>query len=431
MSTNLFDEGEIPGHGEPLASRMRPKNFDEYVGQEHLTAPDTPFRIAAESGKLGSVIFWGPPGVGKTTLAEIVARAAGANIQKLSATASGVADLRKVTDEARKVKQAGGKTVLFIDEIHRFNKSQQDTILPIVEDGTVSLIGATTENPSFEVNSALLSRSRVYILNALTDEDIEKVLDRALTSEKGVSVNLTPEAKKAIIGMANGDARVALNLLEVVSGFAEKGEVGLEVVEGIAQRQNILYDKNGEMHYDLISALHKSVRGSDVNASIYWLSRMLEAGEDPKFLARRLIRMASEDIGLADPQALVVAVAAQQAVHFIGMPEGALSLVEAAAYLAAAPKSNSIYVAYKEANKDIKEFGNLPVPMHLRNAPTKLMKDIGYGKGYEYAHDNPDAKVSHAHLPEEIVNRNYYRPTSRGWEGRRLAPKPPEDSGNK
>lgn len=397
---------------------MRPLTFDEFIGQEHLTAEGTAFRKAAEAGKLGSFILWGPPGVGKTTLAEIVARSSGATMVKLSAVSSGVADLRKATEEARSRRRQGRATVLFIDEIHRFNKSQQDAILPVVEDGTVRLIGATTENPSFEVNSALLSRSRVYVLNALDEAQIRRVIDRATASPKGVIAELTDDGYQAIANLSNGDARNALNLLELSAAL--DGKITAETVAQVANRKNILYDKGGEQHFDLISALHKCVRDSDIDASLYWLGRMLEGGEDPMYLARRLVRMATEDIGLADPQALVLAMAAQQAVHFIGLPEGALALAECTAYLAAAPKSNAIYTAYSKVKKDIHEFPNMPVPIQLRNAPTKMMKELGYGAGYKYAHDFEGAKVDQQHLPEELKDRKYYEPTDRGWEGRRL-----------
>lgn len=415
VQSDLFDDG--PGTEEPLAARMRPLTFDEFIGQEHLTASGAAFRKAAEAGRLGSFILWGPPGVGKTTLAEIVARASGASMVKMSAVSAGVADLRKVTEEARFRRKQGKPTVVFIDEIHRFNKSQQDAVLPVVEDGTIRLIGATTENPSFEVNSALLSRSRVYVLNALDEEQIRRVLDRALASEKGVHAGITDEGYRAIANLSNGDARNALNLLELSADIAD-GPITPDTIAHVVNRKNILYDKGGEQHYDIISALHKCVRDSDVDASLYWLGRMLEGGEDPLYIARRLVRMATEDIGLADPQALPLAMAAQQAVHFIGMPEGALALAECAAYLAAAPKSNALYKAYGAALKDIRESPNDPVPIHLRNAPTGLMKDLGYGKDYKYAHDYENAQVDQQHLPDSLAGRKYFEPTDRGWEGK-------------
>jgi putative ATPase len=371
------------------------------------------------------VIFWGPPGVGKTTLAEIVARASSAHFSKVSAVSAGVADLRKVVEEARLRKRSGTRTILFIDEIHRFNKSQQDAILPVVEDGTVTLIGATTENPSFEVNSALLSRSRVYTLNALSNEDIGAVLQRALDDpDRGIGgrdITVDADALEAIIDLSNGDARSALNMLELSVDSIPEGEpktVTVEIVKSAVQRRNVLYDKSGEMHFDLISALHKSVRGSDVDASLYWLARMLDGGEDPLYLARRLVRMASEDIGLADPSALPLSIAAQQAVHFLGMPEGALALAEITAYLAAAPKSNALYTAFGAAQKDVAETRNDPVPMQLRNTPTGLMKNLGYGKGYKYAHEFEGGVVYQQNRPEPLQDKRYYFPTDRGVEKR-------------
>ena len=327
---------------------MRPRTFDEFIGQEHLTGPKAAFRIAVEAGKAGSLLFWGPPGVGKTTLSELIASASKSEFRKLSAVSSGVADLRTVIEEARRKRQLGFRTLLFVDEIHRFNKGQQDAILPVVEDGTVTLIGATTENPSFEVNSALVSRCRVYVLNALTDEQIGLVLEQALKDkERGLanSISLAEDARAAIINLSNGDARSSLNMLELCASVAEASDVkvvDLDTVKSVVQRRSIVYDKSGEMHYDLISALHKSIRGSDPDASLYWFARMLAGGEDPMFLARRLVRMASEDIGLADPQALHQAIAAKDAYHFLGSPEGELALAQVVVYLAAAPKSNRI-----------------------------------------------------------------------------------------
>ncbi len=400
----------------PLAARMRPLTLDEFFGQSHLTAATAAFRRAAESGNLGSVIFWGPPGVGKTTLAEIVARLSSAELAKVSAVSAGVQDLRRIIEEARRARQHGRRTILFIDEIHRFNKGQQDAILPVVEDGTVTLIGATTENPSFEVNSALLSRARVFVLNALSNEEIVGVLRRALSDPRGITVEIDDDALLLLANLANGDARASLSMLELVSAASGGHPVTQEIVAEAVQRQ-ILYDKDGESHFDLISALHKCVRDSDIDASLYWLARMLEGGEDALYIARRLIRMATEDIGLANPQALPLTMAAQQAVHFQGMPEGALALAEAVAFLAASPKSNAIYKAYKAAVEDVHATRNDPVPIHLRNAPTKLMKELGYGSGYQYAHDHPDAKVEQQHLPDSIAGRIYYIPI-RGWEDR-------------
>lgn len=419
----LFGGGDNPEEinpDAPLAARMRPRTFDEFVGQEHLTGPDAAFRKAVEADRLGSIILWGPPGVGKTTLAEIIARCTNAHFSRISATSAGVADLRKVVEEARQRRKLGGqRTILFIDEIHRFNKAQQDAILPVVEDGTVTLIGATTENPSFEVNSALLSRSRTYVLRQLEDEEIRDLLHRALADAErgyGGEVILEEDAEVAIASLANGDARSSLNMLELSVASAEGQAVTKEIVASAVQQKSLLYDKDGEQHFDIISALHKSVRGSDPDASLYWLARMLEGGEDPLYLARRIVRMASEDVGLADPQALVLSMAAQQAVHFIGMPEGALALAEAVVYMATAPKSNKLYEAYGAALRDVKTSRNDPVPIHLRNAPTGLMKELGYGKGYQYAHDHEDAVVEQQNLPESLAGRRYYTPSDRGFE---------------
>ncbi len=421
----------------PLAARMRPFSFDEFVGQEHLTGPQAALRRAVENDRLSSIILWGPPGVGKTTLAEVIARLTKAHFARLSATSAGVADLRKVVEEARQRRKASGgkqRTLLFIDEIHRFNKAQQDAILPVIENGTLTLIGATTENPSFEVNAALLSRSRVYTMRALSDDEIQIIVERALHDpERGLgkhSIQLEPTAELMLVNLANGDARSALNILEVAVDTAPPPEAGqpititIAAIENAVQRRALLYDKGGEMHYDIISALHKSVRGSDADATLYWLARMLESGEDPLFIARRLVRMASEDIGLADPQALVIAMAAQQAMHFIGMPEGALALAECAVYLATAPKSNRLYSAYGQAQQDVQQTRNDPVPLHLRNAPTGLMKNLGYGAGYKYAHSYEGGFVYQQNLPEALENRRYYEPTDRGYEqelGQRLA----------
>jgi putative ATPase len=418
----------------PLAARMRPRTLDEIVGQAHLLAPGRAFRRAIEADRVGSLILWGPPGSGKTTLARIIAATTRAHFSPVSAVSAGVADLRKIVKEAQERRRlGGGRTILFIDEIHRFSKSQQDAILPYVEAGTISLLGATTENPSFEVNSALLSRSRVVQLFPLTDADLGALLDRALTdAERGLGgqqITVTPEARAHLLALSSGDARVLLNTLEIASGGLEPGPDGpavldLAAVEDAVQRRALQYDKGGEQHYDLISALHKSVRDSDPDGSIYWLGRMIEAGEDPLFLARRLIRMSVEDIGLADPQALPLAMAAQQAVHFLGVPEGLLALAEIAVYLALAPKSNAVYRAYGQVEEDVATTRNDPVPLHLRNAPTALMAGLGYGKGYKYAHDYENAVVDQDHLPESLKDRVYYQPTDRGFErdlGARLA----------
>jgi len=402
---------------------MRPRSFDEFVGQEHLTAPDAAFRKAVEAQTLGSTIFWGPPGVGKTTLAEILARATKAEFIRLSAVSAGVADLRRAIEEGRARQKANaGRTILFIDEIHRFNKSQQDAVLQAVENGVVTLVGATTENPSFEVNSALLSRARVYVLNQLSDQDIAQVLRHALgDSERGLAASheLDPPALDLIVNLSNGDARAALNMLELCASIAEPGSpIDAKTVASAVQRRSVLYDKSGEMHYDLISALHKSVRDSDPDAALYWLARMLEGGEDPLYLARRLVRMAVEDVGLAEPQALVIAMAAQQAYHFLGSPEGELALAQCAVFMATAPKSNRVYEAFGGAKGDIEATRNDPVPLHLRNAPTRLMKDLGYGKGYRYAHEYEEAVVDQQHLPDALAGKRYYQPSDRGYEAR-------------
>ena len=409
----------------PLAARMRPRSLHEFLGQAHLVGEGAAFRRLVEADKLGSVILWGPPGVGKTTLAEIVAGSSGAHFIRISAVGAGVADLRKAVEDAREARKLTGglfapasrRTILFIDEIHRFNKVQQDAVLPHVESGLITLIGATTENPSFEVNAALLSRAQVYTLYALTDEEIDRALASALEDPRGLpGTTLDDDARKALVTLANGDARAALTMLE--ASAANGPHVTLEVVRSTVQRRVVNYDKNGEQHFDLISALHKCVRDSDPDASLYWLARMLEGGEDPMYLARRIVRMSTEDIGLGDPRALPLCIAAQQAVHSIGMPEAGLALAEAVVYLALAPKSNAVYTAYKEAWDDVEATRNDPVPLHLRNAPTLLMKGLDYGKGYQYAHDAPDAKVEQQHLPDALRSKVYYRPTDRGFESR-------------
>lgn len=405
----------------PLAARMRPRTLDELVGHESLIGPDTLLRKAIEADRLSSLILWGPPGAGKTTIARIIANTTKAHFVAVSAVSSGVADLRAAVQEASdRLGMHGQRTVLFIDEIHRFNKAQQDAILPYVEDGTVILIGATTENPSFEVNSPLLSRSRVIVLQALTDADIERILRRALDDpDRGLgreSLTVQPEALALLVGLANGDARFALNTLEFAAAGARDGMIDVELVQEAAHRRAATYDKSGEDHYDAISALHKSLRGSDPDASLYWLARMLERGDDPLYVARRLIRFASEDVGLASPQALSMAIAAQQAVHVLGMPEGALALAELVVYLAVSPKSNAVYRAYGEAVRDVAETRNDPVPLHLRNAPTELMWSLGYGRDYKYAHDFAGGIVAQQNLPDNLVGRRYYHPTERGFE---------------
>ncbi len=410
----------------PLAARMRPQTFDEFVGQEHLVAPGRVFRKCIEADQLPSMVFWGPPGSGKTTLAHIIASITRAHFSSLSAVSAGVADLRHVIGQAkRRSKSSGNKTILFIDEIHRFNKAQQDAVLPFVESGTVTFIGATTENPSFEVIAPLLSRCRVFRLNLLGDEEIGVIVKRAIKDEeKGLGkfqVSMGEEAFDHLVTMSNGDARVALNALEMaVFATLPDGQgsrsIELSAIEEALQQRALLYDKSGNQHYDLISALHKSLRGSNPDAGLYWLGRMLEAGEDPLYIARRLVRFASEDVGMADPQALMVAVASQQAVHFVGLPEGSLALAEVVVYLATAPKSNSLYQAYSRVRQDIQDGRNEPVPLHLRNPVTKLMRDTGYGRGYKYAHDYPDHFVKQQNLPSSLQGKRYYVPGSQGYE---------------
>ena len=405
-----------PDAAAPLAARMRPQTIDEYVGQSDIVAPGRALRRAIESDSVPSMILWGPPGTGKTTLAEIVARGTGAHFAQLSAVSAGVADLRKVVAEAQARKKAGQRSVLFIDEIHRFNKAQQDAVLPYVEDGTITLIGATTENPSFEVNSALLSRARVFVLKALSDDEIATIVDRALTdAHRGLGnarIDIDADAREALVGYANGDARTALNALEFAASTAPERDgartIDRSLVMEALQRRGTSYDKTGENHYDTISAFIKSIRASDPDAAVYWLARMIDGGEDALFIARRLVILASEDVGLADAQGIQVAIAAQQAVHFVGMPEGFYPLAHATLYLANAKKSNSVGSAYSAAMRDVQETRNDPVPLHLRNAPTGLMKQLGYGKDYHYAHD--DYKVRQDNLPGNLHGRRYYEP---------------------
>jgi len=424
MFERQFEEQK--GQQAPLATRMRPADFHDFVGQEHLIGEGRVLRKAIEAGRIPSIILWGPPGSGKTTLAYVVANTTDSHFSAVSATSAGVADLRRIIDEAQeRRKMSQQKTILFIDEIHRFNKTQQDAILPFVEDGTVTLIGATTENPSFEVTSPLLSRCQVLTLNSLVEDEVRVIILRALRDRlKGLgalNVELAPEAVNHLITMSKGDARIALNALEMAAlttppDARGKRRVALPTIEDAVQHPALRYDKAGDQHYDLISALHKSMRGSDPDASLYWLARMLEAGEDPLYLARRLVRFASEDVGMADPQALVIAMAAQQAVHFIGMPEGNLALAEAAVYLATAPKSNSLYEAYSRVQEEIKQGAAESVPLHLRNPVTPLMKEMGYGEGYKYAHDYPEHFVEQQNLPDSLQGKEYYSPSDQGYE---------------
>lgn len=423
---DLFEKkrGEITEEAVPLAERMRPDKLEDFIGQEEIIGEGTPLRKAIEEDKLVSIILWGPPGSGKTTLAKIIAKMTRAHFVSFSAVTSGVPALRKTIEEAKwRKKYKSQRTILFVDEIHRFNKAQQDAFLPYVEDGTIVLIGATTENPSFEINSPLLSRSTVYLLHPLSSENLKKIVKKALNDkEKGLGkyrIRLDPEVIDYIVELAGGDARIALNILELSFISTRKGEeahITSEVVTRVVQKRILRYDKTGEEHYNLISALHKSMRDSDPDASVYWLARMLEAGEDPLYIARRMVVCASEDVGNADPQALQIAVAALQAVHFVGMPEAYLALAQAAIYLACAPKSNAIYKAYCRAKKDIEETGHLPVPLVIRNAPTCLMKKLGYGKDYKYAHNFPQGFVNQQHLPSPLEGRIYYQPTERGYE---------------
>jgi putative ATPase len=414
------------GAGRPLADRMRPKTLDEFVGQEHLLGPGKLLRGMTEAGELPSLILWGPPGSGKTTLAQILAHGAGANCVRFSAVNSGVKDLKNIIQEAEKLHRIGKRTVLFVDEIHHFNKAQQDNFLPHVERGTLVLIGATTENPSFEVISPLLSRCQVLVLNPLSVDDIEKIIDRALRDpHRGLGawqLEISAEAREFLIQHSQGDGRAALNALETAATLAhkEKGNkgIGLSHAQEALQRKPLHYDKAGEEHYNVISAFIKSLRGSDPDAALYWLMRMIEAGEDPLFIARRMIIFAAEDIGNADPQALQVAVAAKDAFHFVGLPEGRIPLAQAVTYLATAPKSNASYKAMLAAAKDVEEKGALSVPLHLRNAPTPLMEKLGYGESYKYAHNYPEHIVEQEHLPKELKGKKYYAPSDSGYESR-------------
>ena len=428
---SLFDDSppaaETPKRTAPLAERMRPRTLEEYVGQSHLLAPGKPLRLAIENDTGASMIFWGPPGVGKTTLAKIIARRTQASFIEFSAVLSGIREIKAVMVDAEKAAQFGSRTILFVDEIHRFNKAQQDAFLPYVERGTIRLIGATTENPSFEINAALLSRCRVYTLQPLGEDEVIGLLHTALHDpERGLGethITAAEDALASIAAYASGDARTALNALEVAVQSASGR--GLTVIDKALaaeamQRRMLLYDKKGEQHYDIISALHKSVRNSDADAALYWLARMLEAGEDPMYVARRVVRMAVEDIGLAAPEALNLCLSARDAMHFLGAPEGTLALAQAVVYLALAPKSNAIYKAYGAVLKDIAETAADPVPLHLRNAPTKLMKELNYGRDYRYAHDEEGRVADMDCLPPSLAGRHYYKPTAEGRE-RQLA----------
>ena len=410
---------------QPLATRLRPETLDEVIGQSHLLGKGKVLRRIVEGDQISSMIFWGPPGVGKTTLAQVIARHTQANFINFSAVTSGIREIREVMQEADKNLRYGVRTIVFVDEIHRFNKAQQDAFLPFVEKGSIVLIGATTENPSFEVNGALLSRCRVFVLKALSEDDLVTLLRRALSSPKGFGgqkIEMEEGAARLIARFANGDARAALSILEmaVLNGEEENGvlTVSTAIVEQCTARKSLLYDKNGEEHYNLISALHKSMRNSDPDAAVYWLARMLEAGEDPLYVARRVVRFASEDVGLADPRALEITVAAYQACHYIGMPECSVHLTQAVVYLSLAPKSNALYAAYETAKKDAQDQLAEPVPLHIRNGVTGLMRGLGYGKGYQYAHDTEEKLTDMRCLPDSLLGREYYRPTDQGLETR-------------
>jgi len=408
----------------PLADRMRPRTLDEYVGQEHLVAPGKPLRVQIEHDDLGSLIFWGPPGTGKTTIAQIIARMTKAEFVEFSAVLTGIKEIKAVMADAERARQYGTRTIVFIDEIHRFNKAQQDAFLPHVEKGNIRLIGATTENPSFEIISALLSRSRVYVLKPLTEEQIVLLLRRALADEErglgAMKLQASDEVLEKIAAYSSGDARNAYNVLEVAASLASGAgnEISADIVQDALQKRVLRYDKAGEEHYNLISALHKSVRNSDPDAALYWLGRMLEAGEDPLYVARRVVRMAVEDIGLAEPNALSTCLAARDAVDFLGMPEGNLALAQAVVYLSVAPKSNALYTAYGAVQADVESTAAESVPLHLRNAPTGLMKAFGYGQGYQYAHDLEGKVANMQCLPDNLKDRVYYKPTEEGVEKR-------------
>ena len=419
---SLFEDNT----NQPLASRLRPRNLDEFVGQKHLIGEGKVLRKLIESDKISSIIFWGNPGIGKTTLAQIIANKTNSEFINFSAVTSGIKDIKIVMEQAENNRKLGQRTIVFVDEIHRFNKAQQDAFLPYVEKGSIILIGATTENPSFEINSALLSRCKVFVFKPLETADLIILLKRAITDERGFGnyeINIEDDFIRVIAEFANGDARSALSTLEMVilnGNVDDNGAITItkETLEQCISKKSLLYDKNGEEHYNIISALHKSMRNSDPDAAVYWLARMLEAGEDPLYVARRVTRFASEDIGLADPRALEIAVAAYQACHFIGMPECTVHLTEAVVYMSMAPKSNAMDVAYMLARQDAKEHIADPVPLQIRNAPTKLMKELDYGKGYQYAHDYEEKMTSMQCLPDSLVGREYYKPTEQGMESK-------------
>ena len=418
---NMFEKES----DQPLAARLRPRDLNEFVGQKHLLGEGKVLRRLIENDNIGSMIFWGPPGVGKTTLARIIANMTKSQFIDFSAVTSGIKEIKQVMEQAERNRRFGDRTILFVDEIHRFNKAQQDAFLPYVEKGSIILIGATTENPSFEVNGALLSRCKVFVLQALSADELVELLKNALKDKRGFGdqkVEIDDECLAVIAGFANGDARSALSTLEmaVLNGEldGETTRVTKETVEQCTSKKSLLYDKNGEEHYNIISALHKSMRNSDPDAAVYWLARMLEAGEDPLYVARRVTRFASEDIGLADPRALEIAVAAYQACHLIGMPECSVHLTQAVVYMSLAPKSNALYTAYESAKKDALTMLAEPVPLVIRNAPTKLMKELGYGEGYQYAHNAEDKLTDMQCLPDRLRGKRYYRPTEEGIEGR-------------
>ncbi|MEJ2698268.1 MAG: replication-associated recombination protein A [Desulfuromonadales bacterium] len=417
---DLFDQSRPSPESIPLAERMRPRNLDEVVGQRHLLGEGKPLQRLIAADRLSSVILWGPPGTGKTSLAQIIAHSTKSNFVFFSAVLQGVKEVREIVRQAQEDrKYHGRRTLLFVDEIHRFNKAQQDAFLPWVERGDITLIGATTENPSFEVNSALLSRSQVFVLHPLEPEDIRILLERALTDPRGLSgkdLVVSPDGLDFLADQAHGDARVALNTLELAAAITEDRTVDRETVQEALQKKPLLYDKGADEHYNVISAFIKSLRGSDPDGALYWLARMLEAGEDPLFIARRMVIFASEDIGNADPRALQLALAVQQAVHFVGLPEGRINLAQGVTYLATAPKSNASYMGLEMARAEVSKSGALPVPLHIRNAPTRLMKELDYGKGYRYAHDFAEGYALQEYLPEKLRGRSFYRPTDRGYE---------------